>query len=267
MEQQGPTSGHSEFSIPRLRLEIFHAGENPEKARAYCDGFQKKIKAIGVKGLKSADVTWLDRPDVWVMSLWSGQKMVAGSRIELHDDKIEFPIIDVLRVNSPENLGMLEQMNNTKYAEWCGLWVSGQVKGLGISALMADIGLATAHSLGLDWVISICPRHTVDLFRELGFRLWTHNDKPVKFAYPTSAYDSYLLKLRTDNLELSSIRAQKTVSSYLNNQVQHVYTRGKLGDAHCALCPFLPKVNLTNVIRQVELASTKGVKKITLPRS
>ncbi|NNK80965.1 MAG: hypothetical protein HKO93_05675, partial [Flavobacteriales bacterium] len=145
-----------------FELRTFRAIDEPDLAQEFFTGHQEELKKMGLKDMNFARQEWLMDPDVYIMGLFSGKKMVGGSRIHLYHPEKHFPFEEAILENVPEMIQALSKFRDAYQAEWCGLWLSSKFKGLGLAEMMNRTAISFSHSIGLEVIFGICPRHTMD---------------------------------------------------------------------------------------------------------
>lgn len=201
-------------SIRQFDLRIFRAIEEPERVADFLAGHRKVLSNLNAEALKVTQDTWSDNPSVYVMALYSGQRMVGGSRLHLFHPEKSYPFEDAMRSSDADMLRALEKNEHLLQAEWCGLWVSLEFKGYGFSDVLKRCALATARNMGLELIYGICPPHTMDLFRTVGYRFVTWNDEVIRFNYPSDNYRSYIIQCEVDTLEFTFRNERKQIEEW-----------------------------------------------------
>lgn len=225
-------------SINNLKFKVFKNSDNQNESLKFFEAYRQLLFSKGIKGLKSARPNWLENPSVYLLALYSGNAIVGGARIHLNHPSFRFPMEEVL-VSESVNRGDIAIGNNgERFAEACGLWLSVSLSKLGLGEFLSKATIAASHELGLDYIYGLCPRHTLDPFRESGWHFLTKRDDTVSFVYPSPEFITYVIKCEVRHLRFTFKAQQKLISKWLNNPRQTIVTKGKLGECAIELTGF-----------------------------
>jgi len=135
----------------------------------------------------SAKIDWVLNPDVYVIlvSAEKDGKALAGGRIHQANRKNPLPLEDAVGNMDDRIYKMVDDRTDAGTGEFCGLWNSWEIAGLGIGSVHLSIAsVALAGILKLDTLFSLCAPATYRNSIRGGFRVITEIGVNGKFYYP-----------------------------------------------------------------------------------
>jgi len=226
-----------------LELRIFKAIDRPDEALNFAFGQKQQLKTRNISGVKSAKSNWTTNPSVHLMALYAGEKIVGGTRLHLNNNDYLYPFLEAAMHCDDTLMQVMKRPRNPHHAEGCGLWLAQRYSGFGLGEFLTRALITTAHRLGLDHIYGICPRHTMDPFRKIGFHFLTLDDNVIAIPYPKD-YTSYLIQCEVSELRYTFQSERSIIRGWLSDQFQNVISKGKMGEIVVKLTGFPEPVDL-----------------------
>lgn len=215
------------LSLPTYELKIFRAVDDRQAALDFHDGHNAVLANMRIEGLCSGEATWLENPGVFIFGLYSKDKIAAGLRMHVEHPDYRFPFEKALESCKIDVQRILAKDRHLVTAEGCGLWASRQVAGPGVVDLMNRVTTACANYVGVDKFYAICPRHTLDAFKKVGFYMGTLDDELINFPYPSERFSSYMIHCNMADLGLAFQQDRKVIDEILKNPEGHLIVKGR----------------------------------------
>ena len=187
-----------------ITIRAFRAVDEPETCEQFFKGHVNVLRSFGVNPISSAKREWFINPAVYGLIAEREGKFLGGVKIHKVGGTQWLPV--------EESVGYLdERIFDTvkKYAvkgagEACGLWNAHEVAGMGISYILSRAIIVLAYRIRVHRLFEFSSDHTINMFRELGFRvihsLGNHGD----FIYPTPQYISRVIIVNSETLSTAS---------------------------------------------------------------
>ncbi len=201
-------------------IKAFRATENKVASKQFVKAHTEELKKIGVTKVASCTPEWINDPNVIVFCLMDVQtnRPVAGMKIDIWNETKTLPIIRSLAGVSSDILGIVRDHSYEGIAEICGLWVSDQVNGLGISKILIRAAISVFPSLGIKKSIAFASQYTIKTISCMGFEIFSEIGDNGKFLYPTKDFESYVALLHdAKNVGGSEQREQKLILGLQKN--------------------------------------------------
>jgi len=154
--------------------KVFRAIDEPEICARYIDGHRKVLEAYGVTQVTSANVAWQHDPDTYVVIVESGdqEKVYGGGRIQIRSEKIKMPMEKAIAILDKRIYPYVDAIGDYNVAEFCGLWNSKEVAGLGIGSIfLGRIGVAITTQLNIKNLMALCSPATLRNCLKVGFEV------------------------------------------------------------------------------------------------
>lgn len=214
-----------------FRIRAFRTTQDRESCERFAFGHEKVLRDFGVEKVTSANKSWMDNPDVYVLIVESldGEVVYGGSRIHKRNAEFPLPVEDAVGEMDPNIYEMVQGDETFGAGEMCGLWNSKDARGTGIStvltkATVAKAGVEIANLLGIKRLWVLCAPYTVGMVEEAGFRIVKSLGDQGTFPYPRPDLPATILRLddadqlptatdgnRTDIFDLRNKPVQKKV--------------------------------------------------------
>lgn len=216
-----------------VRIKAFRAVDDAELCEKYINGHERILKSIGVERVTSATHDWVNNPAAFVVLCENleGTKVYGGARIHAAGGNQELPLVSATVDMDSRVMELVEQKKPDGTGEFCGLWNSLEVAGMGIGALyLIRASIAIIGQLGLKSMFALCSPHTARIASNFGFNKETSVGNMGTFYYPKLDLLATLVLLN-DSATLGSARPdekQKIFELRENPSVKlHEVNRGR----------------------------------------
>ncbi len=173
--------------ITDLYFKAFRAIEDRASCMKFIEGHTHVLEIFGITQITSAKIDWVLNPDVYVVqvSAEEGGKALGGGRIHIANRKQPLPIEDAVGQMDSRIYGVVDQQVETGIGEFCGLWNSWEIAGLGIGSIhLGRTFISLAHTLKLKTLLGLCAPATYRNSLRVGFRVLKELGVDGKFYYP-----------------------------------------------------------------------------------
>jgi len=154
------------------KVKVFSAVDDKEATSKYLEGYQKVLEAYGVPKVTSAQSNWIDNPHAYVILITDEDesKILAGGRIQVRTPKAPMPMEMAIAILDKSIYPYVDAIGDFNVAEFCGLYNSKEVAGLGIGSIMLGrIGVAITEQLGIKNLMALCSPATLRNCLKVGF--------------------------------------------------------------------------------------------------
>lgn len=218
----------------RMKIKVFRADKDHESCLRYIDGHRKVLEAYGVTHVTSVNVDWMYEPYTYIVLVESkeDERVLGGGRVQIADGKIPLPIETAIDDLDPRIFDMVrEKALQGGTGEYCGLWNSKEVAGLGIgSIILVRTGIALLEQLKLGSLFAFCSPATVRISNRVGYSIIHSLGVNGTFYYPKEDLLATALLLE-DPLQLSHANPvdRDRIMDLRRRPVQLVEERGPKG--------------------------------------
>lgn len=170
-----------------LKIRTFRAIDDVDSCVQFAEGHANVLKDYGITKVTSSRNDWFDNPGVFVALVENEEtgEVVGGERIHLANGVQPLPIQDAISIVDENIHGLVEHYADQKITgELCGLWNSKSIAGRGVSYFLTKLGVAMAHTLGMDSLFVLCAPYTVSMCQDAGFEIETTIGNQGTFIYP-----------------------------------------------------------------------------------
>jgi len=194
--------------INEFKISVYRAIDEPTLCEEYSVGHIKVLTDFGIVNVTSSNKNWLDNKNTFciIAQEKSTNKMVGGIKIQVADNLFPLPVETAI--------GKIDKriFDNVKYykenggvAELCGLWVSNQIKGIGMAAYLVRSAIASTKQLEFATMIGICAGYSLKMFKNVGFKIDSGLGDSGNFSYPNENYIAHVVGiLNASTLENAS---------------------------------------------------------------
>ncbi len=207
-------------NVSPLKLIAFRASEDKALAKRCIRAHLKELKSIGVKNIASSNPDWINDPDVIVFCLISLETNapVAGMKLDIWNKNKSLPIIDSLSSQSFDMKKIIQDHSQRSVAEICGLWVSNEASGMGISKILIRAAVSTLSNLSIGKSVAFASQYTIKTISCMGYQIYSKIGDKGMFHYPTKDFQSYVAFLYdTSKLEGSETREKRLILELQKN--------------------------------------------------
>lgn len=207
-------------NVSPYKMLAFRATENKALAKRFVRAHLEELKKIGVKNVASSTPSWINDPDVIVFCLISLKTNIplAGMKIDIWNKNKSLPIIRSLCDQPFDMERIVEDHSSNQIAEICGLWVSDEVSGQGMSKILIRAAVSTLSNLSIGKSIAFASQYTIKTITCMGYKVYSEIGDKGMFFYPTKDFESYVAMLYdTSELEGSETREKKLIRELQKN--------------------------------------------------
>jgi len=212
-----------------FKIDVINALSNPEITKEFYLKHLKTLKEKDVLGISSSKPEWTKNPNVYLVYCSIDEHIVGGARIHLNHPGFDLPFEKVLIEQNPQYLSICDKDDLQKYGESCGLWVHNEYRKVGIKQMIMRYSMVCARHLNLDLVYGICPKHTLDHFRTIGFIYCAYKNDVLEFPYPNDQYITLAIKSYVKDFKYAFRYEQKAMKSLLEHPFQKMTCSGIKG--------------------------------------
>lgn len=176
-------------------FHAYYAISEPERCFEFHTGHSKILEELGITNLTSNKPTWMDDPDVVVISAYdiNSMELVGGIRVHKYNTTHNLPIIEAIKYQDPNVEDLFHKYRELGVVESCGLWNSKRVYGKGISPLLARCSVALSAVFDPKYVVCFSAPYTLRMISRLGFTPIMSIGQDGQFPYPTEKFISSAL--------------------------------------------------------------------------
>lgn len=216
-----------------VRIRAFRAIDNPELCTKYIQGHERILNSVGVNKVTSATHEWAQNPAAFVILCedLEGTKVYGGARIHATGGTQQLPVISATLEMDNRVEGYVEGFKPGGTGEFCGLWNSLEVAGMGIGAVyLIRASIAIISQLGLNSMFALCSPHTARIASGYGFNIVKDLGDNGKFYYPKLDLIATVVLLDDSETLGTATESEKEKISSLRanpNQTVHEVNRGR----------------------------------------
>lgn len=169
-----------------IRIKVFRPKEDWETCEKYIEGHRKVLEVYGVTKVTSTDLSWTDDPRTVVIHVESDTgKALGGGRIQVWSKQHPLPMESAIGEIDDSFKEVINEYSKTKTGEFCGLWNSREVAGLGIGSIfLGRVGISLITHLDLGSLFALCSPATLKPCLNIGFRVFHEIGNQGTFYYP-----------------------------------------------------------------------------------
>lgn len=189
-----------------IKIRVYKATNNISACKRFAQGHSDVLNSYGIKKITSSDTSWFKNPSVYLIMVESidGSEIYGGAKLHIKNKKFKLPLETALGELDPKVIDLIEQYEENKTGELCGLWNTRDMSGTGLSILLTRVGLAeagilTAHKLELETLYILCAPWTVQMVKNVGFEVETNIGNNGTFFYPKPDLLATLLSINDIN--------------------------------------------------------------------
>jgi|GEM_PF-4277750 len=221
-------------------IKVFNTVESHKLTEEYKKAYLEGLSSYGVKGHKTA-TSWLNNPSVYIIGLYLNDQVIGGSRLHFYNQKFDYPFLQAIKKCKPELAVIMDNYKGQRIAEICGTWINKDYGATGLGDSSVRAGITIAHHIGIDNILSLSARHTLDAYRVLGYYFVTNNDKKAAFSYPTN-YISWVIQCDAKMLKYTFLDEAVIMKKWLDNNNDVAIVKGKKGSSSIHLNKYKNKI-------------------------
>jgi len=171
----------------KVRIRAFRAIDNVEVCRKYIEGHTRILSSVGVTKVTSAEHHWVNNPAAYVILCEDQEtgKVFGGARVHACGGNQLLPWEEAtLKMDTSVSQHVNKYLPQGT-GEFCGLWNSLEVAGLGIGAIyLIRTAFAIIPQLGLNTIWALCSPYTARIARNYGLLKYEDVGNEGTFYYP-----------------------------------------------------------------------------------
>lgn len=244
-----------------VKIRVYRAIHNRIACERFNDGHTNVLESYGIKKVTSANTSWFDDEDVFVIMVesLSGDEIYGGARLHLKNKNFSLPIEEAIGEIDPNIYKLIGKYKENKTGELCGLWNSRMMSGSGLSVLLTRVGVAKAgiliaNKLELESVYILCAPWTVKMVSNTGFKVEEAIGNKGTFAYPTPSLIATLLVVKDlQTLEFAKLEERKNILDLRMNPKQRKLELSPKGPIEVEYDLIIPTVDIKTLEKESEL--------------
>lgn len=221
-------------NIENLYFKAFRAVDDRAACMKFIEGHTHVLEIFGITQITSAKIDWVLNPDVYVIivSAEKDGKALAGGRIHQANRKNPLPLEGAVGNMDDRIYQMVEDRTDAGTGEFCGLWNSWEIAGLGIGSMQLSIAsVAFAGLINLDTLFGLCAPATYRNSIRGGFRVINEIGINGKFYYPKEDLTATAILIDdVKNLPLTYDEVKKEIMNLRENPITTHQMIAKTGE-------------------------------------
>ncbi|MCH7398968.1 hypothetical protein MM236_13260 [Belliella sp. DSM 107340] len=218
----------------KVKIRVVRAISSPEETEKYVSGHFKVLESYGVTKVTSADRSWMNNPNVYLLLVESedGERMLGGGRVQLRSAGFPLPLEGAIFEKDSRIVSYMERFEDLKVAEYCGLWNSKEVSGYGIGSIyLIRIGVALTSFLDLNCLMAFCSPFTVANSQSVGLRIIEELGDNGTFLYPKEGLVATIMEVENvRTLERANPEEKDFIFDLRKNPKQTKFLTSKMGE-------------------------------------
>ncbi|SIT06679.1 hypothetical protein [Belliella pelovolcani] len=218
----------------KVKIRVVRAISSPEDTEKYIAGHFKVLESYGVTKVTSADRSWVNNPNVYLLLVESedGQRILGGGRVQLRSSGYPLPLEGAIFEKDERIVEYMTRFEDLKVAEYCGLWNSKEVSGYGIGSIyLIRIGVALTSFLNLNCLMAFCSPFTVANSQAVGLRIIEELGVNGTFLYPKEGLVATIMEVEDVNSLERALPAEKDfIFDLRRNPKQIKILESKMGE-------------------------------------
>ena len=220
--------------IDNLYFKAFRAVDDRASCMKFIEGHTHVLEIFGITQITSAKIDWVLNPNVYVIlvSAEKDGKALAGSRIHVADGKTPLPVEFAVGEMDNRIYQMVEERTPAGTGEFCGLWNSWEIAGLGIGSMQLSIAsVAFAGLIKLETLFGLCAPATYRNSIRGGFRVINEIRINGKIYYPKEDLTATSILIDdVENLPLTYEEVRNDIMKLRENPISTHQMASKTGE-------------------------------------
>jgi hypothetical protein len=213
------------LNINKLYFRAFRAIDDRVACMKFIEGHTHVLEIFGITQVTSAKIDWVLNPDVYVVVVSAEENgpALGGGRIHIANRTTPLPIEEAVGQMDHKIYDLVEQRTDEGTGEFCGLWNSWDIAGLGVGSIyLGRIFIALAYRLKLKTLFGLCAPATYRNSLRVGFRVLTEIGINGKFYYPKEQLTATSLMIEdVQNLPLAVEEERDEVFKLRHDKTYH----------------------------------------------
>ncbi|GGF17437.1 hypothetical protein [Echinicola rosea] len=208
----------------RVRIRAVRSICDTTTTNKYIDGHFSVLESYGVTKVTSADRSWAENPNVYLLVVESedGSKVYGGGRVQIKSGNYNLPLEPAIIEKDTRIVEYMAQYEDLEVAELCGVWNSKEVAGYGIGSIfLIRAGVAVASLLNLKCLMGFCSPFTLQNCQKLGFGIIEGLGDSGTFLYPKEGLIATILDIKNLKDLPNAKEEEKEKIFYLKNNPVH----------------------------------------------
>lgn len=192
------------------------------------------LRIYGITQITTANTDWMKNPNIYVIAVESEDqdKTYAGSRIQIADGIHPLPIEDAVGKMDPKIHDLVKSYIPEGAGEFCGLWNSREVAGMGIGSIfLGRTSVALSYLLKIRKLFGLCAPTTYPNSIKIGYETIKSIGMDGQFYYPKEDLLATSLIINDmDNLPTASMEDREYIFSLIKEPRQTRKEKHKFGE-------------------------------------
>jgi hypothetical protein len=205
------------------RFYAFRAIDNRSECDRFEEGHVSVLKAFGIESITTNNSIWKFDPNVWVIMVEEVETgiLVGGIRVQKFDGRNELPMVKAIQHLDGRIAREVMAVHEGGTGECCGMWVSRRAFGKGVAPLLCRASVTIADQCGVQTLFCLVAHYTLEMVKDIGFKVMTHLGNEGHFQYPDERYKAYAMKY-DDIFDFSNAipKEQERYKSLRNQPIQ-----------------------------------------------
>lgn len=222
-----------------ISIRAFKAIDNPISCEKYIEGHRKLLESYGVAEIVAPNHNWVQDPGAYVIiveNMITG-KTLGGTRIQIRSEMLSLPLEDAVGKMDKKVYDLVNEYDKNGTAEFCGLWNSREVAGMGIGSVflvragVARAGVVIANELNIQSLFALCASYTLPIAKKAGFIVESSVGDNGTFPYPKDEFKA-IVAINKDLKKLSYATdyERKEINDLRKNPIQTKIEKGPRGE-------------------------------------
>lgn len=170
-----------------VNIRAFRAPDDPYTRELYHTGLEQILLHFGITRVTSQSRDWFEDPNSWLVvieDLADGQ-ILGGARMQLASEILPLPMEKAIGFKDPRIYQIVKDEMNEGVGEFCGLWNSRKVAGMGLGSMyLGRACIAMAPKAGMKTLMGLCAPSTKENSLKIGFKVDLRLGNQGEFNYP-----------------------------------------------------------------------------------
>lgn len=222
-----------------IKIRAFRAIDDKNSCQAYINGHRKLLISYGVAEVVAPNYDWAKDPGAYVIIVENIEtgKTLGGARIQVRGTESALPLEDAVGKMDEKIYTLVQKYAEKGTAEFCGLWNSREVAGLGIGSVLlvragvARAGVAIAEYLNISSLFAFCASYTLPTAQKAGFIVETSVGEAGSFPYPKDEFKAIVaINNELTGLKYATEEEKNEIFNLRENPVQERIQKGPRGE-------------------------------------
>ncbi len=213
-------------------FQVYRATSNREHALDYVRGHKEVMKRFNIESLASSEPKWMTNENVYAILVFENGEIIAGAKIHKADGVHPLPVEDAVGYLDERLNPLIDaDRQDAGTGEFCGMWTSKKVSGMGLSKYITRVAITILEQLEIKHLWGLTSDHTYPLFKAVGYQIIKDLGEGGDFAYPPPDYLAWVIKADAVTLEGADRKEEADIRNLRSKLEQTIQERTKDGVA------------------------------------